>query len=93
VVGWVLAILLGMAGLLPTVSANSKKRELLAVCVHFNSSGHPLGDSSDFIFFVWPLRKLWRLRGTLIVPSGAPSVGDPPVGDPPRAVPPADGEE
>src|SRR2546421_5647052 len=42
------------------VSANSKNRELLAVCVHFTSSGHTFRDSSDFIFSDWSLRRAWR---------------------------------
>lgn len=49
--------LLGLCGplrrgwLAAPVTTNSKNRELLAIGVHFTSSGHPLGDSSDFMFF------------------------------------------
>src|SRR5215469_9726512 len=45
-----------------TVSTKSQHRELLAVCVHFTSSGHSLRDSSDFVFSSWPLRRVWRLH-------------------------------
>jgi hypothetical protein len=44
-----------------SVITNSKNRNLLAVCFHFTSCGRPLRDSSDIIFFGWPLRRVWYL--------------------------------
>jgi hypothetical protein len=42
-------------------NTNSSERRGLALCSYFASSERSVRDSSDLIFFDWPLRRVWRL--------------------------------